>query len=230
MSDVGVGAFLVVEPDVDTRALLSALCRTTRRTQAVGSVAQATKVLAASVRWTGFIFEINLPDGSGIDLLAQARAKYPLVPALILTASTDPGAINDAHALRAEFHCKPTRRSRLRGFIRRTIAFERVGDLRISWLIEDAVRAYKLSPRETDLLSAAVAGTPRKTLADELGTTENTLKTQVRTLLRKCAHQSLEDLGRHILRQALDGSSPDDEEGPRSVIPDSAHPPSIRAP
>jgi hypothetical protein len=95
-----------------------------------------------------------------------------LLPVLVLTARAEPELINRAHGLRAEYHCKPTHRSSLRGLLRRAVAFERVEDVRISWAIDEMSAAP--AEREADLTVAAVAGVPRKTLSDELGSREHT--------------------------------------------------------
>ncbi len=104
---------------------------------------------------------------------------------------------------------------------------ERVEDQRITWAIDEICRREELTPREVDLLVAAVAGVPRKTLSDELGVSENTLKTQVRGLLRKTDAGTLEELARNTLQLALADSNP---HRVSSIPPESKHrgPPSIR--
>ncbi len=206
---MGASAFLIVEPDQDTANVLSHLCRELRAPQVTRSLAEARRALSMRSRWAGVIQELVLPDGWGVDLLKEIRAKFPSLPVLVLTSLTDADSINRVHVLRAEYHCKPTRRRALRGFIQHAVALDRVRDVRVASIIGDFVQRFGLSPRESELLAAAVAGTSRKTLADELGTTENTLKTQVRQLLRKCGDQkSLEELGRLVLRQAISSDRP----------------------
>ncbi len=205
---MGASAFLIVEPDQDTANVLSHLCRELRAPQVTRNLADARRALGMRSRWAGVIQELVLPDGSGLELLKEVRAKFPALPVLVLTSLTDPAAINRVHVLRAEYHCKPTRRRALRGFLQHAVALDRVRDVRVASIIDDFVHRFGLSPRESELLAAAVAGTARKTLADELGTTENTLKTQVRQLLRKCDQKSLEDLGRLVLRQAISSDAP----------------------
>lgn len=221
-----LGRFLIVDPDVTTARTLAEACRSFRATDTAADFAAAEAVLESPRRLVALITEIDLPGRDGLELVQVARKSRPLLPVLVLTARAEAALINRAHLLRAEYHCKPTHRSSLRGFLRRAIALERVEDQRISWAIDETSRRLGLTPREVDLLVAAVAGVPRKVLADELGVTENTLKTQVRGLLRKCDASTLEELARATLQLALADTNPHRV----SSIPPEAHrgPPSIR--
>ena len=225
---MGVPRFLIVEPDADTAAILVRVCSEMRPSKVVTSLDEALSTIVARRTWCGVIMELELPDGSGLKLLERVRALHPFLPVLVLTGSTDPATINRVHVLRAEYHCKPTRRRALAGFLRLAVALERTKDERIARVIETDSGRFGLTSRESEILAAAVAGTPRKILAGQLGTTENTLKTQVRSLLRKCGHESLEELGRYVLHQALGASDgPISTEHGREHVEDSS-PPTIR--
>ncbi len=60
-----------------------------------------------------------------------------------------------------------------------------------------------LTSREVQLMAYALGDEPRKQVMRRLGITENTLKTQVRALLRKCGERSMDGLAKNVLRQAL---------------------------
>lgn len=216
-----------MDPDVKTAELVAESCRAFRVTEVAADFEAATAVLESPKRLVALICELELPGGNGMDLILRVRKERPLLPILVLTSRTDPALINRAHRLRAEYHCKPTHRSSLRGFLRRAVAFERVPDERTTWAIDEVARRKKLSPREVEVLIAAVAGVSRKVLADELGTSENTLKTQIRSVLRKCSAGTLEELARSTLQLALSES-----DTPRfdTLPPESEHrgPPTIR--
>jgi len=53
---------------------------------------------------------------------------------------------------------------------------------------------YKLSSREVRILTSVVEGVPRRRLAEVLGVSENTVKSQVRTLLDKLGLATLSDV------------------------------------
>ena len=204
---VHVGSFLIVEPDGPTAEVVAKLCRKLRRARVAPTAVAAREVLEKRPRLTGMIVEEELPDDRGTNLLKEVRYQQPLLPVLVLTANTDPVVINRANRYRAEFLAKPTRRSALSGFLARAVAFERVPQHRVSFLIQEAVDSCGLSPRETDVLAAAVAGVTRKEMADQLGTSQNTIKSVVKSALRKLPHDTLDDAAREILHNALDGSS-----------------------
>lgn len=204
---IHLGSFLVVEPDADTAAVLTRLCKKLRRARLVASAAEARSVLERDHKLTGVIVEEDLPDDRGTTLLKEVRSANPLLPVLVLTGNTHPDVINRAHRYRGEFLAKPTRRQALMGFLARAVAFERVPEERVSFLIDATVAQCGLTPRESDVLAAAVAGTPRKEIAAQIGTSENTVKSVVKSALRKLPHGSLDEAAREILHHALDGSA-----------------------
>ncbi|MFO0611614.1 MAG: response regulator [Polyangiaceae bacterium] len=215
-----LGRILVVEPEPTAAQAVVSECAKLRRTLLVQSGADARRSLEGRPNFMAVVLEHDLPDGSGLGVLKACRAAYPRVPVLMLTATTSSEVINRSHALRAEFVAKPAHRRNVRAFLQRAVAFERVPDSRVAHVIEDLVQCYQLSPRETDVLAAAIGGIPRRTVADQIGTTENTIKSITRSLLRKCSSENLEDVVRTVWIQALAGSDSEDQaRDPDSVPP-----------
>jgi DNA-binding NarL/FixJ family response regulator len=58
-------------------------------------------------------------------------------------------------------------------------------------------------PREVQVLTLSLGGTPRVALTDEMGVSDNTVKTTVRHLLRKTTADTLDDLVQYVMRAAL---------------------------
>src|SRR5687768_12204925 len=98
--------FLVVEDDNSVgRALVGAI-----RASADGELAislQAARTALEDRQYTGLILDVNLPDGSGLDLLAAIRATQPALPVLVVTGSIDPAVANRCHVLKAACVFKP---------------------------------------------------------------------------------------------------------------------------
>ena len=73
-----------------------------------GTVAEAMTLLPQHT-WSAFVFDLELPDGSGLDLLEWARghAQWRDTPAAIITASIllDDGVVDRIYAARATLHC-----------------------------------------------------------------------------------------------------------------------------
>ena len=86
----------------------------------------------------------------------------------------------------------------------------RVDDAAIGQRIEHLARQLKLTRRETELLTLSVDGLSRKELADALGVAENTVKAQIRSLLKKSGARSLATLAQKVIKGA-----------PRDTIPPS---------
>ena len=142
-----------------------------------------------------------------MDLLAALRDSGFLAPALAFTNHNEQSLINRAQRLRCEFLCKPASTQMLSRFGRRAVANYWVDNDRIAWLVDDLAERKRLTPRECEVVAAAVAGIPRDLIAADLGISSNTLKCQIRRLLLKCDAGSTRELARRILRTALAGSA-----------------------
>lgn len=82
---------LLVEDDPTSRAFLgAALHAIPAEVDAVDSLAGALALLGGR-QYDLWLFDANLPDGDGRDLLARAHQAHPGIPALAHTASNDAG-------------------------------------------------------------------------------------------------------------------------------------------
>lgn len=204
MTDPAPASFLVVEDDeLVARWLVRAFTRF-RPVVRVANVADARARLAdPELRLVALCTDVNLPDGSGIDVLRAAREAHPRLAALVLTASTIPKVVNGSFLLGASFLTKPTTEESLDTFARRALACEQVEDNRVLRVLETVASEWALSDREVELLGLSVADRPRDQLAAALGVTENTTKSQVKNLLRKAAARNLDHAVIIVLKRAL---------------------------
>ena len=215
-----LGRFLVVEDEPEAAESLVRLLHRIRESEYALTVREAQKRLAGGSRWVGIIADIGLPDGSGLEVVRSARERFPLLPVLVLTGQSNRSSINRAHELRAEYVCKPWSMRDLFGFVRRAIAFERVPDQRLAQLVDELALQCGLTPREAEIVAAALGNTTRSQLLDQFDISDNTLKTQIRTLLRKTDQESLDSLSRLLLRQALEGGQFHAPLGPPGLLKD----------
>lgn len=65
-------------------------------------------------------------------------------------------------------------------------------------------RRHRLTPTESEVLEAFVAGCERADLAEALGVSENTMRSHVRAVCRKLAVPHLEHVHRCLLRECVD--------------------------
>ena len=200
MFAVTQGSFLVVDDDLLVVGSLS------RVLAAFGSVATALSREAAREHlrsrpeWSGFVFDWRLRDGSGLDLLSEARQIHPFAPAILLSGAMDPEAVNGAFELGARCLCKPCPTACLRKFAHEALAANRQIPERITRAVGDLATKHALSPAQTEILFAAVQGIDRASIVATRRVSENTHKTQVRGILRKTRTLSLGELRDQVLR------------------------------
>jgi CheY-like chemotaxis protein len=82
-----VGSFLFVEDDPLVVRSVSRLLAPFAAVRAATSKAAALAELGAPRVWCGFIVDLALPDGSGLDVLARALEEHPGTAAIVLTGS-----------------------------------------------------------------------------------------------------------------------------------------------
>jgi two-component system vancomycin resistance associated response regulator VraR len=156
------------------------------------SVKQAIEILESGLEVAGAVVDIGLPDGNGFDVVAAVRRLSDVLPVLVLTGSNDPVVINRAHALRVEFVCKPFFEDNLVQFVQRALSGKAPPPKdKVASTIAEIAAECRLSIRELELLKLAVEGIPRSHLAEVVGVSENTVKTQIRSLLDKCGQEAL---------------------------------------
>jgi len=109
--------FLVVEDDDALGRALGRIVRTYGHMTLATSATDARRLLSRPSTWRAFVLDVGLPDGSGLDLLADARATFPSTPALVLTGRTEASSINAAYDLNADYVVKPIAEARVRRFL-----------------------------------------------------------------------------------------------------------------
>jgi DNA-binding NarL/FixJ family response regulator len=197
------GVFFIVDDDPLVMKVLSRVLAQSRECIGASDVASARAKLETSRRRiAGFIIDLRLPDGTGLEFLRVARKYAPHTPALILTGDLAPAAVNEAYRLGANCLLKPAGRSELSRFVVEALANEAGIDPVMRARVAHAAVIYGLTGPEADLLCAYLAGQTSEEVQVKRGITRNTYKTQVRTLLRKMHEDSLESARRKLLSEA----------------------------
>ena len=197
--------FLIADSDETWRRLVSDILSPYGSVHSVGQAGEALAAVQES-KWLGLVLDAVLSDGCGFELLTSIRALGVPLPALVLTTHHDRERVNRAHALQAEFLCKPPEADSVASFARRAVAYHWTRSRRVASILDAMAAERQLTPRESELIAAAIAGMPRRLVADELGVSENTVKVQIRLLLVKCGVSNLDELADGIVRRALRGS------------------------
>ncbi len=187
-------SFLVVDDDpVITRSVTRQL-----RRDGVVHVAHTAKdahaLLVAFPLWGGACIDLLLPDGSGLDLVARVRRQCPLAPVMVLTGWIDPDVINKVHALGAAYVAKPITTENTRRFIDEARKAARSTIAGIPEAVSQVVPTWGLSPRESETLTLAVQGLPRREIAERMGVQPETVKTYTKSILAKTGCLSVREV------------------------------------
>jgi DNA-binding NarL/FixJ family response regulator len=199
------GTILLVEDDELFARVLTRFFRRYGEVRVARSLAAARAIVEEITPPMAMVFDVSLPDGSGLDALAHARDRFPAVPAMMLTGHVDPELINRAQRLRAEYAVKPVDPRNLEAFIQHALA-SRVASAPERSAVQKWALRHRLSPRETQIVTVTLSGTPREELPRILGVSENTVKTHVRRMLKKCRVRDLGDLTQQLLKEGMDPS------------------------
>jgi two-component system uhpT operon response regulator UhpA len=196
----GSGAILLVEDDVLARAAIARLLKGVADVVGVSTIAEARAALATRA-WGAFVVDVTLPDGNGLDLLAEVREAHARTPALVVTEHCTQAFVNRAFSLGASYLCKPYAPGDLVSFAKRSAA----GEASLGAALGDAVgrlaERHRLTRREMDFVSATMRGIAPKELVLALGISMNTYKSQVRMALRKMGASSLGEVRDAVLRE-----------------------------
>lgn len=202
------GGFLIVEDEPTLARTLARTFGRHRAVEVVHNMSTAREMLDGDRDWTGVVLDLILPDGYGLDLLSEIRQSHGALPVLVLTGELNRDVVNKVQTMRGEYVCKPASAENLNPFIQRALAQERVDDAAIGQRIEHLSRQLKLTRRETELLTLSVDGLSRKQLAQALGVAENTVKAQIRSLLKKSGARSLATLAQKVIKGAAQETMP----------------------
>jgi two-component system response regulator DevR len=200
------GAFLLVDDDSGVLRSLSRVFRSFAAVHCAESVSSARAHLRAGVLWRGFVIDLNLPDGSGLDLLERIRDLHPRVPALVLTGSEELTAINHVFALQASYCRKPAPTAALTRFAREAVASRGDWHSQIAGAVAKVAAEYGLTTSEARIVDMSVRGVRPESILLLRDISENTYKTQVKSILVKTQTSTLGTL-RDIVLRSLSGEN-----------------------
>lgn len=199
--------FLLEDDTALSRGIRMALCGAERDVILADSIAQAWKELEET-QFNLLILDINLPDGSGLDLLRNLRSRGDDTPVILLTANDlEMDEVNGLEAGADDYITKPfslaVLRARVDAQLRRGSMLQSVSRIETGPFLFDFQRmnfrrdglAVELSKTEQKLLRVLVenrgCAVPRATLIDRVWTDgaefveENALSVTVKRLRGK---------------------------------------------
>lgn len=190
-----------------------------------GTVQQAIERITA-VRPTVALVDMQLPDGSGAEIVAAVSERSEETACLVLTSFTQDEALFQAvRAGAAGFVLKQIRSKELVDCVRRIAAGETLIDDAARERVERQVdrgesdpKLASLSPQERVLLGHVAAGLTNREIAEEMFLAEKTIKNYVSNLLLKLGMEHRSGAAAYAARAeerknlTLDGQ--DDRRGP----------------
>jgi DNA-binding NarL/FixJ family response regulator len=188
-----ISVMIVDDHEVVRRGIAEVVERTDGMTVVAeaGSVADGVR-RATLVRPQVLLVDLQLPDGTGIDLMRSVRETLPSAKAIVLTSFDDDDAVAAAlDAGAAAYLLKSVRGAEITDVIRavaagRTLLDERTVTRRRAGH-EDPTE--NLTPSELRVLDLIGEGLSNRQIADRLGVAEKTIKNHITSLLAKMGLQ-----------------------------------------
>ena len=151
-------------------------------------------------RFAGVVAEY----GPGFEVwIEELRRRAPGLPVLVLTPLLDGPLFGRLHAQNIEVAVLPLHAPQLVSFVQRALANDFLPHERVGRMIAHLAAQRDLTAREVQLVSYCLGDESRARVRRRLGISENTLKTQIKALLRKCGERNVDALAKNLLRAAL---------------------------
>lgn len=183
---------LLAEDQAMVRGALSALLSREQDIEVVAEVAQGDEVVEAALatRPDVALLDIEMPGGSGLEAAQALLQTLPACRCVILTTFGRSGYLRRAMESGAVgFLLKDAPASELAVALRRVMAGERVVDPELA-LAALSEGSNPLTPRERDVLKAALFGASLAEIAARLVLSEGTVRNHLSTAIQKLDAQN----------------------------------------
>ncbi len=157
------------------------------------------------------VLDVRLPDGSGVEVCREIRARHPEVQALMLTSFADDEALFSAIMAGASgYVLKQIRGNELVDAIRRVAAGESLLDPAVTRRVLERLRdnreedegLARLSDQERRILDYIAEGMTNRQIAEAMFLAEKTVKNYVSTMLSKLGMERRTEAAAYAARLA----------------------------
>ncbi len=157
------------------------------------------------------VLDVRLPDGSGVEVCREIRARHPEIQALMLTSFADDEALFSAILAGASgYVLKQIRGNELIDAIRRVAAGESLLDPAVTRRVLERLRdnreedegLARLSDQERRILDYIAEGMTNRQIAEAMFLAEKTVKNYVSTMLSKLGMERRTEAAAYAARLA----------------------------
>jgi DNA-binding NarL/FixJ family response regulator len=134
------------------------------------------------------LMDLQMPEMSGLDAIIAIRGEFPDARIVVLTTyAGDVQALRAIQAGARAYLLKSEVHKELLDTIRAVFAGKKTVSPQVSFELAEHAAADALTRAEIDVLRLIAAGNANKQIADQLGLTEDTVKSRVKNILSKLA-------------------------------------------
>jgi FixJ family two-component response regulator len=186
---------IVIDDDPQVRKALGSLFRSVGIGASLyGSVSEFLKH-GRSEGPTCMVLDVRLPGKSGLDFQRDLSDAGLHMPIIFITGHGDiPMSVEAIKGGAIAFLTKPFRDQDLLNAVQSGLKRDRAQHAEDKAAAQLHERFQSLTQREREVMARVVTGLPNKTIADEIGVTEITVKVHRGNVMRKMAAASLPDL------------------------------------
>ncbi len=184
-TDTPVRVMIVDDHEVVRRGIVTVIDASPALTVVgeASTVDEARRRLPA-VRPDVLVVDLQLPDGTGIDVMTRARELSPEQRMLVLTSFDDDAALRESRAVGAAGMLLKSARSR-----DIVTAIEKIADGQTVWPTRPAEDEEELSATDQRIVELIGDGCTNREIADELGIAEKTVKNRITAILHSLGLQ-----------------------------------------
>lgn len=202
--NTGKRVLLVEDDPLVAESLRRALCRTCEVGIAL-TYFDARKLIAEG-GWAAFLIDVNLPDGSGVDLLESIRDEHPNEPIMLMTGGELTRVSRVAVVYSAMLVAKPLPTEWLqtfRGWIHGVPSAppssppsfdSRAGVQARASLLGARLSALGLTDRESAVFGALATGAKAEVVAERMGIAVSTVRAHCYRVYRRLGATSLKEV------------------------------------
>jgi FixJ family two-component response regulator len=186
----------VVDDDASVRRSLSRLLKSDGyQVEVFASASEFLSSTSRNISPACLVLDMSMPGLTGIDLQEHLAALKSLLPIIFITGHGDiPTSVRAMKGGAVDFLPKPFDDSDLLAAVAKAIERNVQDSLVFAEIQNIQERFQTLTAREREVMALIVTGKLNKQVADELGTTEKTIKVHRARVLDKMQVQSLAEL------------------------------------